>query len=218
MANFITIVEKTFDFEGGFQQYSTDRANYNSKGELIGTNMGISAIALEQYLGYPPSVADVKAIDKKLAMHIYKKLFWDKIRGDDLKDQDVGDIIFATYIGNPSQSNKIIKKSLATVTGKDLTITNPYSDKVVKAINRANQKQLFYEIKEQKRLFLESLRYSKPEFINGWMNKLNSFEYQKDRKRLFIAIGIITIVGAGSYYAYRKNYHKLLINQVKQWV
>ena len=218
MANFIPIVEKTFKFEGGFQQYSTDSANYNSRGELIGTNRGISAIALEEYLGFPPSVADVMAITKELAIKIYKKLFWDKIRGDDLRDQDVADIIFATYIGNPTQSNKIVKKSLAIITRKELDIRNPYSDEIVKTINRADQKKLFYEIKEQKRLFLESLRYSKPEYINGWMNKLNTFEYQNDRKQILIMLVVVAIIGAGSYWAYKKNYHNILIKQVKQWV
>jgi len=218
MANFIPIVEKTFKFEGGFQQYPTDSANYNSRGELIGTNMGISAIALEEYLGYPPSVEDIKAVDKELAMRIYKKLFWDRIRADEIRDQYAADIIFAPYIGNPYQSNNIVKKSLVIVTGKDLKVRNPYSDEVLKAINRANQKNLFYTIKEQKRLFLESLRYSKPEYINGWMRKLNTFEYQKDRKMLFITLSIVAMIGVGSYFAYKNNYHKIFIKQAKQWV
>ena len=78
MANFDRIVEQTFSFEGGFQNYTSDNANY-SCGQLAGTNNGISAIALQQYLGYCVTESDVRAVTKAKAKEIYRKQFWTPI-------------------------------------------------------------------------------------------------------------------------------------------
>jgi LPXTG-motif cell wall-anchored protein len=208
MANFDPIFKKTEMWEGGYQAYPSDVANYTSSGVLVGTNRGISAIAYESYLGYQPTISDMKAITQDIAKDVYRKLFWNKIRGDEIKDQDVADIIFATYIGNPSESNKIVEKALARM-GKNVgTVRTTYSDDVLTAINRSNPKNLFYAIKEEKRLFLESLRMKYPQFINGWMRKLESFEYGGKRKGWLIFVGVL-ILSAGGYFLYKKKIIKL---------
>jgi len=175
MANFTPIFEKTEGWEGGYQAYASDKANYTSSGKLVGTNRGISAIAYENYLGYGPTVADMKAITRAIAKDVYRKKFWAGMRGNELKNQDIADIIFALRIGNPAKSNEIVEESLLQM-GKDVSVKWTYSDEVVKAINRSNPEKLFYIIKEEKRKFLESLRYKYPQFIGGWMRKLESFE------------------------------------------
>lgn len=214
MASFEPILEKTFNFEGGYQNYESDSANYTSSGKLVGTNRGISAIAYQQYLGYEPSVDDMMAITPAIAKNVYRKLFWNKIRGDEIKDQDVADIIFATYIGNPAKSNKIVQASLAQL-GHDVSVKTTYPDEVVKAINRSNPEKLFYTIKEEKRKFLESLRSAYPQFINGWMRKLNSFEYTGTKKKwLLISVVIISLL-AGGYYAYRKGWHRKYLKMLE---
>lgn len=214
MANFSPIFQKTEQWEGGYQAYSSDVANYTSSGKLVGTNRGISAIAYQQYLGYEPSISDMKAITREIAENVYRKLFWDKIRGDEIKDQDVADIIFATYIGNPSASNKIVAKALVNTGSKVGTVSTPYSNTIITAINRSNQRSLFYAIKEEKRLFLESLRSKYPQFINGWMRKLNSFEYGGKRKWWLVAI-VFVAFGVAGYYAYEKGYYQKIKKYIK---
>jgi lysozyme family protein len=202
MADFTPIYKSTLKWEGGYQNYASDKANYTRSGRLVGTNRGISAIAYEQYLGHEPSIEEIKAITPQIAEKVYRKLFWNKIKGDEIKDQDVASIIFAALIGNPLQSNKIVQAALAKL-GKNISIKQPYTSEMVKAINRTNSKKLFYAIKEEKRKFLESLRTSKPEFIKGWMRKLESFTYTGKRKYITIAIASI-IVAVGGLYAYKK--------------
>jgi lysozyme family protein len=206
MADFAPIFKKTEGWEGGYQNYPEDKANYTSSGDLVGTNRGISAIAYEQYLGREPSEYEMRAITQQIAEVVYRKLFWNKIRGDEIKDQDVADIIFATYIGNPAKSNKIVQAALASLYF-DVSVSTPYSDDVVKAINKANPKKLFYAIKEEKRIFLESLRATYPQFINGWMRKLESFEYGSKKKWIIISVIIIACL-AGGYVMYRKGHYK----------
>jgi lysozyme family protein len=214
MADFTPIFKETLNWEGGFQNYES-KANYNSRGELIGTNRGISAIAYEQYIGHPPTVAEIKAITPEISEAVYRKLFWNKIRGNDIQDQDVAAIIFATYIGNPAKSNQIVAAALKDVGHEVGIVKTTYSDEVVKAINRSNPAKLFYAIKEEKRKFLESLRASYPQFINGWMRKLNSFEYGGSKKKIiWISLAAIVLI-AGGYYAYRKGWHKVALQKIK---
>ena len=213
MANFTPIFEKTEGWEGGYQNYVSDKANYTSSGSQVGTNRGISAIAYENYLGYEPTIADMKAITRRIAEKVYRTKFWAGMRGNELKDQDVADIIFAIRIGNPAKSNTIVEESLSQM-DKHVTVKWTYSDDVVKAINRSNAEDLFYAIKGEKRVFLESLRYKYPEFINGWMRKLDSFEYGEAKKKWLIISLVLVVLVSGSYYAYKKGYHKKMIKWI----
>jgi hypothetical protein len=212
MASFAPILEKTFKFEGGYQNYATDKPNYNSLGQLVGTNRGISAMAYEGYIRRPPTVEDMKAITPEIAKAVYTKMFWNAIRGNDIKSQDVADIIFALYIGKPSKSNQIVKESLIEH-GKDITsVKNPYSDEVVKAINDINPEKLFETIKQRTGEYVAGIS---PQFRAGWVKKINSYEYSGSKKK-WILISIIALaLLAGGYYAYKKGYHKKILLYVK---
>lgn len=66
--------------EGGFQADPRDPGNWSGggigKGECRGTNWGISARA------YPD--VDIRALTREQAAALYKRDYWDKVRGDDL--------------------------------------------------------------------------------------------------------------------------------------
>lgn len=76
--------EKAFDLlighEGGYSTDRADRGNWTGgavgKGEFKGTKYGISAAA------YP--ALDIKNLTIAQARAIYKRDYWDKVRGDDL--------------------------------------------------------------------------------------------------------------------------------------
>lgn len=72
MADFNSIASKTFKFEGRYQNYTTDTANY-CNGNLIGTNHGISAIGYKGFYGKCPTVDQMKALTIAQAKMIYKK-------------------------------------------------------------------------------------------------------------------------------------------------
>ena len=72
MASFQIFQATLKTIEGGYQAIVADNGNYNSLGQLIGTNHGISAIALEEYLGRVPSVSDMKNLSYSTALIIFK--------------------------------------------------------------------------------------------------------------------------------------------------
>jgi lysozyme family protein len=213
MAEFAPVFEKTLKFEGGYQAMPSDTANYNSQGQLVGTNKGISAVAYEAYFRKTPSVDDIKNVTTEMAEAIYKKNYWDKIRGDDIKSQDVADIIFALYIGNPSKSNRIVEESLNDLGKSAGSVNSPFSDTVVKAINSSNDQTLFNTIKSKQLNFVAGFSST---IRQGWINKISSYEFGGSKKKWVLISIIIVALAAGCYYGYKKGYHKQIVKYFKK--
>ena len=210
MANFEPIYEKTLKFEGGYQAMPSDSANYNSLGQLVGTKYGISAVAWESYFHRPASVQDIQQVTPELAKKIFKAKYWDQIQGDSIHSQAIADIIFALYIGNPAKSNQITKKALA-LNGTEISVSNPYSDQVVKAINRTNSQKLFETIKS---LQLEYTQNMRAEISKGWTRKISSYNYDDYKKKWLIVSIVLIALFTGSYIAYKKGYHTKMIKKL----
>ena len=185
MADFKKIFAQTLNFEGGYQNYANDSANYNSKKELVGTNHGISAIALEEYwrqtgVNKIPTVADMKAVTKDLSEKVYKKLFWDKIKGDLIKSYSVAWIIFDSYIA--SGNLKRVKRGINKYYGFEKFPVNAKSltTEQIELINNANAKLLFNAIKAneiQARKDIVKNNPSQEKFLKGWLARLDKITF-----------------------------------------
>lgn len=194
MSAFDDIIDKTFTFEGGYQNFANDTANYNSLQQLAGTNHGISAIAYEQYLKRPPTVADIKAITKDIAKAVYKKLFWDKVQGDQLKNDSVAHIVFDSHIGSGGVGLKQVRQAINKTAGKPIVSigTNPLTPGEAQIINGLNQEQFFNTLKQTRLSFFQYLADSNPSkyamFLKGWFNRLAKINYSEitgDQKKKF---------------------------------
>jgi lysozyme family protein len=82
MADFNKAFKKVLKFEGGYVNDKSD-----SGGE---TKYGISKKAF-------PNL-DIKNLTSKEAKEIYKKFYWDRIRGDKIKNQKIAELIFDTAV------------------------------------------------------------------------------------------------------------------------
>jgi len=82
MANFDIAFEKVIGFEGGYVNDTNDVG-----GE---TKYGISKRA------YPD--LDIKNLTLDQAKEIYKKDYWDRIKGDEIVDQHIADLLFDTAV------------------------------------------------------------------------------------------------------------------------
>lgn len=61
-----------------YQNVAADAGNYNSRGERVGTNYGVSAPAYEEWIGRPPTVEDMKAITIEIAGEIGKRNYYER--------------------------------------------------------------------------------------------------------------------------------------------
>ncbi|SDZ90765.1 Predicted Peptidoglycan domain-containing protein [Flavobacterium gillisiae] len=178
MANFNLFIPILQKIEGGFQQLTKDKGNYNSLGINVGTNYGISARFYEGIIGRPPTVADMKAITKLKAQALYKKYFWDDVQGDKLKNQSIANII-TDHAVNAGESpiGTIVQRILRNDFKKNVTIDGDIGPLTAIAINSVNQELLFNKIKAARASHYYSMG---GEFLNSWLNRLKSFSYTKN--------------------------------------
>jgi lysozyme family protein len=175
MANFNLFIPILQNVEGGYQNLSGDKGNFNSLGQNVGTNHGISARFYEGIIKRPPTVADMKAITKEKAKQLYKKYFWDAIWGDFIINQSVANLIADHAVnGGESTIGTIVQKILKNDFGKAIKIDGDIAEKTSKAINSVNQQQLFNKIKASRSSYYSTIG---GEFLTGWLNRLKNFEF-----------------------------------------
>lgn len=208
MADFSTILKKTFNVEGGYQAYPNDNGNYTSSGKLVGTNHGVAAITLETYLGREPTVAEMKGLTTTMATSIYKKLFWDKMKGDKIISQSVAHIFWEAYVasGNLIRPRKAINKYYKKqVVSESAT---PFTDEVVNYVNNADAKKLFdiaWQQEVDQRYAVVQKNPSKAMFLDGWINRLNGVTFTDEVIRNTALAGLGFLLIAVSFYLIYKS-------------
>lgn len=75
-ANFSACLAHVLASEGGYVDHPKDPGG--------ATNMGITLETLSLWRGQPVSKTDVKLLQREEAAAIYRKHYWDEVRGDDL--------------------------------------------------------------------------------------------------------------------------------------
>lgn len=214
MASWDKITDWLMKWEGGYQNQTTDDGNYDNLGRLIGTNHGIAAITLDQYmrvtqnikltdLSKADAIAKMKALTEADAKKIGKKLFWDTIRGDEIKDQSVANVILQWYWGRPSVGVRYSKAAISNLV-KGLTDDNKMRSSEVQLINDyKDQKKIFEAIKQEQYEWYDNMNNSTYE--TGWLSRLSSMIYSggssgggsKSEIRIAIPVILISLSIAG---------------------
>lgn len=98
MAKFEIAHKITAINEGGYTDEPDDNGNWTGgkkgAGKLIGTKYGISAPVLMAYLVRVPTVNEMKNLTHQVVRSIYKKNYWDSIRGDEIESQEIANGIY----------------------------------------------------------------------------------------------------------------------------
>jgi lysozyme family protein len=174
MANFSTYLPILQKVEGGFQSSPNDEGNFNSRGELVGTNFGISARFYEGIIGRPPSKIDMQSITQKEAKELYKIHFWDRNLGDQFKSQSVANTVIDHQI-NSGRGIKIAQRLLNERFGKSLAVDGIMGKNTLKAINSVNAKIFVEKYNEARADYYKSV--GNQTFLNGWLIRLRDFAY-----------------------------------------
>lgn len=173
MANFEPAYNLVAAAEGGYQAHPNDTGNYNSLGQLVGTNWGISAPVYETWIGRPPTADDMRDMTKAEAKQIYRSNFWNKIQGDKINDQPVANIFFDGVVNHGRTGIMIMQQVLglpADGIAGPVTITE---------INRRPPEQTYIQYREARRQFYRDLVSRKPAlsvFLDGWINRIEKFQ------------------------------------------
>jgi len=175
MARLEPALKKVIRWEGGYQRHENDPGNYNSDGDLVGTNHGISAPVAENFLGFPPNRKMMYNMKFSLAMCIYRDRFWNRIKGHEIASQQLANILFDGHVNHGTWGIRIMQDVVGV---KRDGIVGPIT---LGAINRADPKDTFNNYKQKRIDFYHAIVRRSPHmrvFLRGWLNRINSFQYQ----------------------------------------
>jgi len=153
MADFNKAIEKTLVNEGGYVWDKDDRG-----GE---TNFGISKRA------YPN--VDIKNLTVTGAKEIYKRDYWDKVKGDSIESQVVAEELFDTAVNMGARTASKLLQGCAGVTPDGFI-----GDKSLEAINAIDEELLMLRFKLAKiarYAYLAKNRPANRKYLLGWLNR-----------------------------------------------
>jgi lysozyme family protein len=177
------------NFEKGYSSDKKDRGNYVKTKwgkRFVGTNYGISAPVLMEYLGRVPTQEDMKKLSYKEALEIYKKKYWEPQNFRFFNNQSIANLIYDGCVNQGIKAMKDIVRSAYIENGIELgSLENPFQKKWIKEANNLDHEKLFNSIKEgREKRYRESKTFYK--HGKGWLERLNSIKY----KDIEIKLGI----------------------------
>lgn len=157
-------------WEAGFVNDKTDKGGV--------TNMGIT-IGTWRQIGYDKTgdgiidIQDIRALDEHDFAAVLK-IYWNRWQANRLINQSVANILVDWVFTSGAWGIKIPQRILGL---KEDGIVGPAT---LKAVNSANQKELFDKIFKAREKFFNDIVKNNPSqkrFIKGWLNRLNDFKY-----------------------------------------
>ena len=155
-------------WEGGFANDKYDRGGATKWGVTIGTFRSV--------YGKSKTVQDLKNMTEEQWDHIFKVLFWDKCRADEIKSQSVANLIVDwVWASGGLQLRKIQKIVGVSVDG----VVGP---KTIAAINdyAGGARALFDKIKVNRAAFINAIAVgSQARYKRGWSRRLSAIQWGK---------------------------------------
>ena len=147
MTNYLKMVPFIKKWEGGISKDKRDQCAKDPLPDGSGyhTNKGICWMTFKAVFGSSP-----EAVKRFYTMNdedwgkVYKGLFWDKMKGDEIKSQKVADIIVHWAWGS---GQSIPSKTIQTIVG--VTADGSIGPKTIAAINAMDEATLVAKSKEQ---------------------------------------------------------------------
>ena len=164
--------------------YSSDRGDTGNwikvpgGKRFVGTNHGISAPILAEYLGRLPKKEDMQNLSYETALKIYKTEYWDKYNLSEFTNQSIANIIYDGVVNQGRNGTRSVLRKALNENGIEITDDDdPFDVEWIQKTNKLDQVKLFESIKK----FREDRYREAPTFKRhgeGWLNRLYSFEYQ----------------------------------------
>lgn len=122
-------------------------------------------------------INDIKLLDtSEEAAPIYKRYFWDVIRGDDLPSK-VDYVTFDSAVNHGPKNAGVFLQKAINMLGSNLYIDGIIGPKTIKAVCARNPESVFIEIIRRRDIFyrkIVSSDTSQEKFLKGWLNRLSN--------------------------------------------
>lgn len=169
MADYRKLIPFILKFEGGFVN------DPNDSGGL--TNKGVTLNTFRSVYGRAKTINDLKRMTVDQWRHIFKSLYWDKCKADDIADQSIANMLvdFAWHSGVTTAIKKLQK--IVGVTSDGIC-----GVQTIGTINSRYAPETFNLLKAARMRYLQGIVKNKPSqarFMKGWTKRVNAIEYGK---------------------------------------
>jgi len=159
--NWETAIKHILKWEGGYVNHPSDPGGM--------TNLGVTKRVWEEWTGKPATEADMRGLTIEMVTPLYKKRFWDAVRGDDLPagvDLCVFDCAVNAGVGRAS-------RFLQQVVG--VAADGAIGPKTMEAVTKMSADEIiekFCDLREAHYKILSTFAT----FGKGWMRRLDGIE------------------------------------------
>lgn len=170
MAKFEIEIPRVLAHEGGYVNHPSDPGGETNRG--ITDRLDGKIDGLVDLDGDGIGDVNIKGLTEDQAKEVYKRKFWDQMKGDEIESQAIAGILFDGYVNMGTQAIKMIQRILSL---KDDGVVG---NKTITAINNADEIILYTAYKKARIMFYENLVERKPQlavFLKGWLRRINSF-------------------------------------------
>lgn len=171
MANSSKLIPFILQWEGGFVNDPDDLGGATNKGITIGTFTEYR----KQKGQKAPTVTDLKNISESEWHDVFKSLYWDRWKADEIKNQSVANILVDWVWASGSHGIKRPQRLLGVkadgIVGKQ----------TIAAVNAMDAATLFKMIKDDRAKFIDEICKARPKnekYRKGWMNRINAIRYE----------------------------------------
>ncbi len=224
MPDYRDAIKKVLEHEGGFVNNPLDKGG--------ATNWGVTQTTYNQYMSaklgktYSSTVDEIKKMPMDIAIDIYKKLYWDKIQGDKIRKYTVALAIFDQAINRGvssavKQAQRVVKK-LDPMGFAKITEDGVMGPATLTALNSIAEKPFIDNYLSESKLFYQNIVQRNPSqsvFLTGWLNRITSLSNELTKKigsinstTVGIGIGVVVMVGLGSYLLWKYGMPSFNIN------
>lgn len=159
--NFPECLEHVLKSEGGFSNHKEDPGGM--------TNLGVTKKVWEEWVGHPVTEQDMRSLTHEQVAPLYKKRYWDAVRGDDLPT-GVDLCVFDCAVN--AGVTRAIRFLQQTIGVEKDGIIGP---KTLEAVAETNPVVIIRDFCAQREFHYKSLQ-TFPVFGKGWMARLDRVE------------------------------------------
>ena len=175
MADFNRFLPILLQHEGGFVNHPADPGGPTNKGITLATFTHCA----RQLLGISPTLAALRDLTQGQAGTIYKKLYWDVVRGDDISSQPLADIVCDFQVNAGSRASKLLQSVLNELGARPrLNVDSMIGKQTLAALAVIDGNRVHALYKAKRVAYYRDLARRRPSlarFLKGWLARTESF-------------------------------------------
>lgn len=148
-------------YEGGYVNHPADPGGM--------TNLGVTKRVWEEWIGKPATEQDMRSLTPEMVAPLYKKRYWNAIRGDELPSGVDFCVFDCAVNAGPGRAARFLQQAVG------VTADGAIGPMTLRAVATQDPKEViskFCDLREQHFKSLPTFAT----FGKGWMNRLGSVE------------------------------------------